>query len=88
MNLRRHNPPAPRGAARKEYAVFDFASTHDTIAAERLATARGYRAEVIPQPPGRTGRCGVALRVSAGEADELAGIFSRGGLTDFKLLVG
>jgi hypothetical protein len=88
MNPRRQNPPAPRGAVRKEYAVFDFASTHDTIAAERLATARGYVAEVIPQPPGRTGRCGVALRVSATEAEELAEIFAGGGLTDFELLEG
>jgi hypothetical protein len=62
-----------------------FASTHDTISAERLAMRHGFAAEVIPRPPGTTGRCGVALQVAAADVDELAAIFTNGGLGDFYL---
>lgn len=76
------------GAAQKKYAVIQFASTHDTILAERLATERGYDAEVIPRPPGKTGRCGVALQVAAADVEALAAIFVRGGLADFDVAEG
>ncbi len=74
---------ARTGAAKKQYAVLQFASTHDTIMAERLATERGYDAEVVPRPPGETGRCGVALQVAAADLNALSEIFARGGLADF-----
>lgn len=66
------------------YAVFLFATTHDTIRAERLATAAGVLAEVIPQPPGAKGRCGVALRVPAAAAAQLLIVFAAEGLADFE----
>ena len=76
-------PPARNDAATTEVAVLNFASTHDTILAERLAAERGYGAEVVPRPPGKTGRCGVALQVAAADLEVLKGVFARGGLTDF-----
>jgi hypothetical protein len=66
-------------------AVMHFASTHDTISGERLAVQYGFAAEVIPRPPGTTGRCGVALQVAAADADKLTAIFVEGGLADFYL---
>ena len=66
-------------------AVMHFASTHDTISAERLAMRHGFAAEVIPRPPGTAGRCGVALQVAAADADKLTAIFANGGLEDFYL---
>jgi hypothetical protein len=82
------NPPARNGAAPKKSVVLHFASTHDTILAERLATQRGCDAEVIPRPPGKTGRCGVALQVAAADLEALTGIFVRGGLADFDVAEG
>jgi hypothetical protein len=79
---------ARTGAAPKKYAVIQFASTHDTILAERLATERGYDAEVIPRPPGKTGRCGVALQIDAADLKALSEIFVRGGLGDFDVAEG
>jgi hypothetical protein len=76
-------PPARNGAAATGVAVLHFASTHDTILAERLAAERGYRAEVIPRPPGKIGRCGVALQVATADLEVLKEIFARGGLKDF-----
>jgi hypothetical protein len=76
------------GADSKRLAVLHFASTHDTMLAERLATERGYGAEVIPRPPGKIGRCGVALQVAAPDLNALAEIFERGGLTDFEIAEG
>jgi hypothetical protein len=82
------NPPARNGAARKKVAVLHFPSTHDTILAERLATQRGYDAEVIPRPPGKIGRCGVALQVAAADLEALKEIFVRGGLADVDVAEG
>lgn len=82
------NPPARNGAALTKVAVLHFPSTHDTILAERLATEGGYGAEVIPRPPGKTGRCGVALQVAAADLEALKEIFVRGGLTDFDVAEG
>jgi hypothetical protein len=65
------------------YVVFHFASTHDTISAEKLGARGGYEVEVIPRPPGTTGRCGVALQAAAADAETLAAIFAAGGLEDF-----
>lgn len=76
---------APRRAGRAKLVVMHFASTHDTISAERLAARHGFGAEVIPRPPGTTGRCGVALQVAAADADKLMVIFAEGGLEDFHL---
>lgn len=64
--------------------VFLFATTHDTIKAERLARERGFDAAVVPQPPGRTGRCGVALEVEAARGAALNDIFDAAGLRDFE----
>lgn len=80
-------PPRLRAVSGK-YAVLGFRSTHDTILAESLATQRGCVAEVIPQPPGRTGRCGVALRIDAADLNELTEIFVRGGLAGFDVTQG
>ncbi len=66
-----------------KYVIFHFASTHDTISAERSAVQHGYGAEVIPRPPGSTGRCGVALQAAAADAEALTAIFVGGGLEDF-----
>ena len=82
------NPPARNGAARKKVAVLHFPSPHDTILAERLATQRGYDAEVIPRPPGKIGRCGVALQVAAADLEALKEIFVRGGLADVDVAEG
>jgi hypothetical protein len=84
------SPPSPSrdSAGRKRTAVLHFASTHDTILAERLATEGGYAAEVIPRPPGKIGRCGVALVVAAADVDPLRLIFERGGLADFEIAEG
>jgi len=68
--------------------LFLFASTHDTIVAERVAKREGFEAEVIPKPAGRTGRCGVALRAAAGSAEALKEIFAAEGLTDFDVAEG
>ena len=67
------------------YAVFLFATTHDTVKAERLASAAGITAEVIPQPPGDKGRCGVALRVPRSQKESLAHLLIAGGLPDFEV---
>jgi len=75
----------PRRADDAKLAVVHFASTHDTISAERLAAQHGFGAEVIPRPPGTAGRCGVALRVAAADVDKLKAIFVEGGLEDFHL---
>lgn len=80
--------PSRRRAVSEKYAVLGFPSTHDTILAERLATQRGCVAEVIPQPPGRTGRCGVALQIDAADLNALTEIFVRGGLADFDVTEG
>ncbi len=88
MSSESHSSSNPRGAGGKRLAVLHFASTHDTILAERLATERGYAAEVIPRPPGKTGRCGVALEVAAPDLDALKEIFERGGLADFEIAEG
>jgi hypothetical protein len=82
------NPPARNGAALTKVAVLHFPSTHDTISAERLAAQRGYDTEVIPRPPGKMGRCGVALQVAAADLEALTGIFVRGGLADFDVAEG
>lgn len=79
--------PARQGAVKKKHTILDFASTHDTILAEKLATQRGFEAEVIPRPPGTTGRCGVALQVAAADLEALKEIFVRGGLADFDVAV-
>lgn len=65
--------------------VMHFASTHDTISAERLASEHGFSAEVIPRPPGIIGRCGVALQVAVADVDKLRAIFVEGGLEDFHI---
>jgi len=83
MSPTRDDRSAPRGAVKKKYAVLQFASTHDTIMAERLAAQRGCAAEVIPRPPGTTGRCGVALKVAAADLNALAKMFVKQGLADF-----
>lgn len=75
----------PRRENDTKLAVMHFASTHDTISAERLAARHGFAAEVIPRPPGTTGRCGVALQVAAADAGKLTAIFVDGGLEDFYL---
>lgn len=80
--------PARRRALKKKRTVLDFASTHDTILAEKLATRRGFEAEVIPRPPGTTGRCGVALQVAAADLDALTEIFAKQGLADFDVAEG
>jgi len=80
--------PARRGAVPKKYAVLNFASTHDTILAERLAKRHGYEAEVIPRPPGTTDRCGVALQVGAADLEALKEIFLKGTLADFDVAEG
>lgn len=67
------------------YALFLFATTHDTIKAERLAVAAGVAGEVIPQPPGATGRCGVALQVPAAAVTMLSEVFVAARLADFKI---
>ena len=66
-----------------KHVIFHFASTHDTISAERLVVQHGYGAEVIPRPPGTVGRCGVALQVAAADVEALTAIFVGGGLEDF-----
>ena len=66
-----------------KYVIFHFASTHDTISAERSAVQHGYGAEVIPRPPGTVGRCGVALQITAADVEALKAIFFGGGLEDF-----
>jgi hypothetical protein len=83
-----HQSSSRDGAGGKQLAVLHFASTHDTMLAERLATERGYAAEVIPRPPGKIGRCGVALEVAAADVEALRGIFERGGLADFEIVEG
>jgi hypothetical protein len=88
MNPARDDRSAPRGAVKNKHAVLHFASTHDTIMAERLAAQRGYAAEVIPRPPGKIGRCGVALKVAAADLDALTGIFAKQGLADFDVAEG
>lgn len=82
------NPSPRNGAALKKVAVLHFPSTHDTILAERLAAERGLDTEVIPRPPGKTGRCGVALQVAAADLEILKGILARGGLADFDVAEG
>jgi hypothetical protein len=77
--------PAPRRAGGAKQAVMHFASTHDTISAERLASQHGFGAEVIPRPPGTIGRCGVALQVAVADVDKLRAIFVEGGLEDFNV---
>ena len=77
---------APRRGDEAKLAVMHFASTHDTISAERLAAQHSFPAEVIPRPPGTTGRCGVALQVAAADAGKLTAIFVEGGLEDFYLV--
>lgn len=67
------------------HALFLFATTHDTIKAERLAAAAGVAGEVIPQPPGATGRCGVALQVPAPAATKWAEVLAAAGLADFRI---
>jgi hypothetical protein len=83
-----HQNSARDGTGRKGLAVLHFASTHDPMLAERLATGRGYAAEVIPRPPGKIGRCGVALEVAAPDLDALTEIFKQGGLTGFEIAEG
>lgn len=80
--------PARRSAGQKKNPVLHFASTHDTIMAERLASLRGFAAEVIPRPPAKVGRCGVALRVAAADLDALTEIFAKQGLADFDVAEG
>ncbi|NIT37392.1 MAG: DUF3343 domain-containing protein [candidate division Zixibacteria bacterium] len=80
--------PARRRAVKKKRTVLDFASTHDTILAEKLATGHGFEAEVIPRPPGMTGRCGVALQVAAADLDALTEMFAKQGLADFNVAEG
>lgn len=74
---------ARRRAGEDKYAILNFASTHDTISAERSAVQHGYGAEVIPRPPGTVARCGVALQVAAADVEALTAIFVGGGLEDF-----
>ncbi|MGD8719296.1 MAG: DUF3343 domain-containing protein [Candidatus Zixiibacteriota bacterium] len=82
MPTRTDNSPA----AEREYAVLHFPSTHDTMAAEKVAARSGYRAEVIPRPPGLTGRCGVALQVTAADLDGLAAALEMEGLADYDVV--
>lgn len=65
--------------------VFLFTTTHDTIKADRLARAAAFAAEVIPQPPGKSGRCGVALAARAADHAALEHLFRDAGLADFDL---
>jgi|GEM_PF-2469283 len=88
MKPARDDRSAPRGAVKNKNAVLHFASTHDTIMAERLAGQRGYVAEVIPRPPGKVGRCGVALKVAAADVNALTEIFAKRGLADFHVAEG
>lgn len=88
MSPARDDRSAPRGAVKNKYAVLHFVSTHDTIMAERLAGQRGYAAEVIPRPPGKVGRCGVALKVAAADVKALTKIFAKQGLADFDVAEG
>ncbi len=63
--------------------VFYFATTHDTIKADRLARAAGVAVEVIPRPPGKSGRCGIALAAPAGDRALLETVFREAGVADF-----
>jgi hypothetical protein len=85
MNLPSDKASAPQRADDLKLTVIHFASTHDTISAERLASQHGFKAEVIPRPPGTIGRCGVALQVAVADVDKLRAIFVENGLEDFRL---
>lgn len=66
-------------------AVFIFATTHEVMAAEKLATARGFSTEVIPEPPGRTGRCGIALRLETSDAERFKAVLTAEGFKEYSL---
>jgi len=66
--------------------IFLFATTHETIRAERLAQEKGFDVTVIPQPPGRTGRCGVALQGPPGAAAALRELFLAAGFDDVEVV--
>jgi len=70
------------------FHLFLFDTTHDTVLAEQLARRAGYDVQVVPQPPGRTGRCGIALQVAPAASAPLRGIFLREGLGNFDLVEG
>lgn len=65
---------------------FLFATTHDTIKGERVAHSAGYPALVVPRPPGRTGRCGVALRTLTLHVLQLRKVFDAAALTDYEVV--
>jgi hypothetical protein len=68
--------------------LFLFATTHDTILAERLARSRDIAAELVPKPAGYTGRCGIALAVAAAAAGGLREILTAEGFSDFETAEG
>lgn len=67
-------------AAEPGARVFVFKTTHHAMWAEDVAREQSIPAEVVPAPPQSQAKCGIALRIQAGGADELATALDREGI--------
>ena len=60
--------PTSTGAATT--LTFIFETTHHAMWAEDVAREQAIQAEVVPAPPEADAKCGLALRIPEGQADE------------------
>lgn len=51
--------------------IFIFETTHHAMWAEDVAHEQAIPVEVVPAPPEGGAKCGIALRIPDGRADEL-----------------
>ncbi len=60
--------------------VFVFKTTHHAMWAEDVAREQSIPAEVVPAPPQSEAKCGIALKIQAAGAPELAAALDREGI--------
>lgn len=68
--------PVPESGGR----IFVFKTTHHAMWAEDVAREQSIPAEVVPAPPQSEAKCGVALKMQAAGAPELAAALDREGI--------
>jgi len=68
-------PPAESGAR-----TFVFKTTHHAMWAEDVARDQSIPAEVVPAPPKSEAKCGIALKIQAAGAPELAAALDQEGI--------
>ncbi len=70
----------PKSSAESGARTFVFKTTHHAMWAEDVARDQSIEAEVVPAPPNSEAKCGIALRIQAAGAPELAAALDREGI--------